>query len=125
MDSSYVTDIKRETFATQSQRQGDALLVTLCGNADMDVHDELRAFLDDLHEGAKANGVKELVFDLKELYFMNSSCLSTFLRLINRMVASRASHAYGLRFRTNQNLGWQRRNLQAIRAYAEELVSVE
>src|SRR5580693_5051154 len=109
-----ITDIKEPTFTTESHRDADTIVVTMSGNADTVVADRLKIFLDELHSSAGVYGIKEAVFVLQELYFMNSSCLSLFLRLINVMLESRAQHKYVLRFRSNPKLRWQKKSLQAI-----------
>jgi anti-anti-sigma factor len=119
-----VKDVQMQTFSTQSQQLRDTLVVLMSGNADTAAHDQLKKFLDDLHRAAVTLSVREAVFDMRELYFMNSSCLSLLLRLINSVVKSQ-SPAYKVRFRSNPNLRWQRRSLEAIRSFAREIVVVE
>jgi anti-anti-sigma factor len=119
-----IADIQEATFSTQTERKGDAVWVTMKGNADSVVSDRLKAFLDDVHRAAGAWNIREAVFELHDLYFMNSSCLSLFLRLINVILESRI-HKYSLRFRSNRNLRWQQKSLQAILSYAGEIVTVE
>jgi anti-anti-sigma factor len=122
---SSIKDIKIQTFSTYSQQQGDTLVVALSGNADMAVHDQLRAFLDELHRTAGAHSIREAVLEMQELYFMNSSCLSLLLRLVNSLLKSKPP-AYTIRFRSNPNLRWQKKSLDAIRAYAgTDVVVVE
>jgi anti-anti-sigma factor len=118
-----ISDIKAQGFSTQSQRENDAIIVQLTGNADMAVHEQLKNFLDEVHRSAMTTRVRETIFELQDLYFMNSSCLSLFLRLINTVLESR--YRYALRFRSNPNLRWQKRSLEAIRSYAQDVVIVD
>jgi anti-anti-sigma factor len=120
-----ITDVKIETFSTQSREQSDAIVIKMSGNADMAAHDRLKSFLDDVHVAAKSLAVREVTFDVQELYFMNSSCLSLLLRLINAVVESPGGKPYGLRFRSNANLRWQARSLRALGSYAQDIVVVE
>jgi hypothetical protein len=120
-----IIDITEPTFSAKSRREGDAIIVTLSGNADMAVHERLKSFLDQMHATATATRVKEAVFEIHDLYFLNSSCTSLFLRLINVVLESRAPHKYAFRFRSNPNLRWQKRSLEAIRSYAHELVILD
>jgi anti-anti-sigma factor len=117
--------IKAESFTAHYEEQGDRVVVSMRGNADMAVHERVKAFLDALDQAVRAAGAKEAVFELAELYFMNSSCLSLLLRFINGIVAQRAGDQYKVRFRSNQNLRWQRKSLAALRAYAPDLVVIE
>jgi hypothetical protein len=120
-----ITDIAIESFSTISERKGDALEITLRGNADMAIHEQLKTFLDSVDRVAKQQRIKEATFGLQELYFMNSSCLSLLLRMINGVVESQGGHRYKIRFRSNPNLRWQKKSLQALRSYAPDTVFVE
>jgi hypothetical protein len=117
--------IKAETFTARYEPRGAAFVVWLSGNADMAVHDQVKTFLDSLDRAVRAAHAKEAVFELGELYFMNSSCLSLLLRFINGVVGLRASEQYKVRLRSNPNLRWQKKSLAALRAYAQEIVVVE
>jgi hypothetical protein len=119
-----IAEIQEATFSTQTERKPDVVLVTMRGNADSVVSERLKVFLDEVHRAAELWKIREAVFDVHELYFMNSSCLSLFLRLINMILESRM-HKYSLRFRSNKNLRWQQKSFQAILAYAGEIVSVD
>jgi hypothetical protein len=125
MTNASINDIKVPTFSTRSQRDVETITVAFMGNADMAVHEQLKVFFDELHLWAEACRVREAIFDLEELYFMNSSCLSLLLRLINSIKESRRARPYKLRFRSNPNLRWQKRSLEAIRSFAADVVAVE
>jgi hypothetical protein len=120
-----ISDIREQTFSTRSQHQANAIVVSMSGNADTAIHDRLKIFLDEVHETARAVRIKETVFEVRELYFMNSSCLSLFLRLINVVVESPSSQKYTLRFQSNPNLRWQKKSLQALASFAQDIVVVE
>jgi hypothetical protein len=117
--------IKAESFSAHYDVAGAQVVVWMRGNADMAVHERVKAFLDALDQAVRAAGAKEAVFELGELYFMNSSCLSLLLRFINGVVGLRSAEQYKIRFKSNKNLRWQRKSLAALRAYAQELVVVE
>ena len=61
-------------FRARAGAEGPALHVTLVGNDDLTVKSELDRFMTAVHEEARRLGAKEVVVDLKELEFMNSSC---------------------------------------------------
>jgi hypothetical protein len=120
-----VSEINLEGFSTHTERKPGSLVVSLKGNADMAVQEQLRVFLDSLASLSQLSTVKEAVFDLGELYFMNSSCLSLLLRFINRVLEFPADRRPKVRFRSNPNLQWQKKSLQALQAYAQEVVVIE
>ncbi len=117
--------IQIDGFTARADQQGSGLFVTLQGNADMAAQEKLKAFLDAVANGARVAAAREVTFDLGELYFMNSSCLSLLLRFINGVLDLSESQRYALKFRSNPNLKWQQKSLQALHAYARELVVVE
>jgi len=120
-----VSDIELDGFSARLERRGTSLSVPLKGNADMAVQEKLRVFLDQLATASQASGVTEAVFELDELYFMNSSCLSLLLRFINRVLEFPGDRRPRVRFKSNPNLQWQRKSLQALQSYAQEVVVVE
>jgi anti-anti-sigma factor len=117
--------IKAEGFTAQFDHRGSAVVVSMRGNADMAVHEKLKAFLDEVDQKVRSARAKEAVFEFEELYFMNSSCLSLLLRFINTVVGAQASQQYLVRFKSNPKLRWQQKSLDALRAYAQDLVFVE
>jgi hypothetical protein len=117
--------IRAEGFTAQIEHRPGKIVVQMRGNADMEVHERLKAFLDDLDAAVKAAKAKEAIFELGELYFMNSSCLSLLLRFINAVVEAPASKQYVVRFKSNPNLRWQQKSLDALRAYAQDHVFIE
>ena len=119
------TGIKIEGFSAQSEQRGATIVVSLRGNADMAVHERLQKYLDELHGLARATHAKEAIFELQDLYFMNSTCLSLLLRFINGVVSAKPAEQYKLRFRSNPNLRWQKKSLDALHAFgADVLLSV-
>ncbi len=117
--------IKAGSFTALLEHRGNEIVVTMRGNADMAAHERLKACLDELHLTARTSRAKAAVFELGELYFMNSTCLSLFLRFINTLVETPASERYTVRFKSNPNLRWQQKSLAALQAYAHDLVVIE
>jgi hypothetical protein len=78
-----------------------------------------------VHRTASAAHATEVTFEIEELYFVNSSCLSLLLRFINTVTGAPESDQYRVRFKSNRNLTWQRKSLSALRSYAEELVVID
>lgn len=117
--------VKTEWFSAKTERRGDDLFVSMSGNADMDVHERLKKFLQDLHAMAKASRAHEVAFQFNELYFMNSSCMSLLLRFINDDLSGKATEQYKVRLCSNPEQRWQRKSFDAMQAYAPDLVTVE
>ena len=118
--------MRTEWFAAQvEQRSSAAIAISISGNADMEIHQQLKEFLDEVHSLAKHMRASEVVFQFHDLYFINSSCMSLFLRFVNNDLAERPADQYRIRLCSNPEQRWQRKSFDAMQAYARELVSVE
>jgi hypothetical protein len=106
------------------KRIADDISVRLVGSCDMEVLGALEAFLKGLHLEARRLKARQLIFDCTELYFMNSSSVKLFVTLIAGVRKLEAKGRYGVCFRLNANLPWQRRSLEAIRLFAPEIVTL-
>jgi hypothetical protein len=101
-----------------------ALIVNFSGNGDMSAVDALGRYLKQVHQEVVSLGLKDVSFDFRDLYFMNSSCFKAFVTWIDQ--ASRGEgYGYGIRFLTNPRLHWQRRSLEALRCLSPNVVRVE
>jgi anti-anti-sigma factor len=100
------------------------LVITLAGNADLNVKAELDRFMTAVHEEARRLNAKEVVVDLKELEFMNSSCLKSFVWWISSVHELEPDRQYRITFVSSPSMYWQRRSLSALAGLATELVSI-
>jgi hypothetical protein len=120
-----VVPVSKEGFAISATQGTTAIQVKFAGNGDMDATPVLGSYLKQLHVDACDLGVEEVVFDFSELYFMNSSCFKCFVSWIGQITKMEPSSRYLVRFQSNPQLHWQRRSLEAIRAFSPEVVEVE
>ena len=111
-------------FSASAGGAAPTLIVTLVGNADLNVKAELDRFMGAVHEEARRIGAKEVVVDLKALEFMNSSCLKSFVWWISSVQELAAAHQYRITFVSSAAMYWQRRSLSALAGLATELVSI-
>jgi anti-anti-sigma factor len=111
-------------FSAKVEADSPTLVVTLTGNADLNVKVELDRFMTAVHEEARRIGAKEVMVDLKELEFMNSSCLKSFVWWISSVQELAAAHQYRITFVSSPSMYWQRRSLSALAGLATELVSI-
>jgi len=111
-------------FTATAESGTPSLIITLVGNADLNVKVELDRFMGAVHEEARRVGAKEVVVDLKELEFMNSSCLKSFVWWISSVHDLAAAHQYRITFVSSPTMYWQRRSLNALAGLAAELVSI-
>jgi hypothetical protein len=116
--------IQREGFSIELEREGSPSL-KLSGTADMEMLPELGPLLTELHAELCLGEVREVTVDFRGLGFMNSSCFKCFITWIASIAKLEPERRYRVRFLTNPKFPWQRRSLEAIRAFAPALVRVE
>jgi hypothetical protein len=101
------------------------LKMNLVGNADLNVTATLDQFVDEIHREACRIGAREVVVDLRELEFMNSSCLKSFVWWIGCIQKLEPASQYRIRFLAVTSRYWQRRSLGALAGLAMDLVSID
>jgi anti-anti-sigma factor len=111
-------------FTAKVESGSPTLIVTLVGNADLNVKSELDRFMSALHEEACRIGAREVVVDVKQLEFMNSSCLKSFVWWISSVHDLAAARQYRITFVSSPAMYWQRRSLTALAGLANDLVSI-
>ncbi len=117
--------IAADGFTFDAIQVGDEITVMLRGNAEMTVTARLSSSLDRLHAEIIRSGAEQVTFDLRELYFMTSSCLKCLANLLARDADLDPAQRYLVRFLANPNLHWQRRSLEALSCVSTELVRIE
>ncbi|WP_437284607.1 hypothetical protein [Sorangium sp. So ce406] len=122
MRSLRVEPVVTESFGIEPALRDDSLGVKLTGTGDMSAVAPLGLFLKDLQAEAARLRVSAIEFDVRALYFLNSSCLKAFISFICGLPG------LGLRckvqFVTDARLGWQRRSLTALERMSPDLVSI-
>jgi hypothetical protein len=116
--------ISVDGFTLRAENRAGKFEVTLAGNADMRVVSELDAALESL-ASTLPKASPEIAFDIRELYFMNSSCFKCFVSFIVGALDLPAAERYKVVFLSNPRMHWQDRSLEALRSIATEIVRVE
>jgi anti-anti-sigma factor len=120
-----IRPVNDNDFSANAGGAGPELTITLSGNADLNVKVELERFMTAVHEEARRTGTKEVIVDVRDLEFMNSSCLKSFVWWISSVQALAAAHQYKITFVSSPSMYWQRRSLRALAGLAREIVAVE
>jgi hypothetical protein len=120
-----VKPIEDSEFVARSELDGTRMRLHLWGNADMRAKDPLDKFLGAVDDRAVADAAEEVVVDLRELVFMNSSCLKAVVTWLGRVQDRPSSKRYRVRFLKEPAAHWQVRSLHALAAFAPEIVRVE
>src|SRR5512143_3137765 len=93
--------LSREGFSTQAAIDGAApegpvLTFHMTGDPSTGHVDAVGVLFGKLHEEAQRAKVKEVVFDLMKLEFMNSSCFKQFVTLIDKVQETEGGAPYRL-----------------------------
>ena len=117
--------VRESDFSASAELEGTSLQAMFTGNADLNVKTQLDQFLLSLHQCALVKGVAEVAVDVRNLEFINSSCLKAFVTWISSVQAQRAEQQYRIIFLSSPRLHWQRRSLHALSCFAADLVSIQ
>ncbi|MGK3987338.1 hypothetical protein WME99_30125 [Sorangium sp. So ce136] len=122
MSSLRVEPVVTDSFGIEPALRDDTLGVKLTGTGDMAAVAPLDMFLKDVQSEALRLRVGAVEFDVRALYFLNSSCLKAFISFISRLGTQGLKCK--IQFLTDARLGWQRRSLTALERMSPELVSI-
>lgn len=95
------------------------------GEASLDALESLRRVLDATHDEAQKLAAKEVVMDLTQLEFINSSGVKHFVTWLRKAAEAPADAGYQIRLLSSPLVPWQRRGLEALRCFAPQRVTVE
>ncbi len=67
---------------------------------------------------------RRVVVDFRALELMSSSCFESFVTWIGQVQEALPGERYPIEFRSNAQMHWQRRSLNALRCFALDLVTI-
>ncbi len=114
--------VDQTSFGIGANLDGRSLTLSLRGSSDLEAIEPLGEYLEKASGEARRLGIERVVFDFRELAFMNSSCFKAFVTFIER---SKEAKSLAIVFRTDPRHHWQRRSLEALRRLAMGLVTIE
>jgi len=120
-----LADVNGDQLVIHGKVTDGVIDVRLSGTADTAVRTELDDYVQRLHAESLRLHVPAVVVDLRELEFMNSSCLKVFVSWLALLRELEPDAQYKLRIRSNPALLWQRRSLAALSCFAIDLVTIE
>jgi|KBSMisStandDraft_5_1062788.scaffolds.fasta_scaffold323178_2 hypothetical protein len=120
-----ITPITDAEFAATGNLEDARLRVRLRGHADVGARTALVGFVAQLDQQAIAAAVSEVVVDMRELEFMNSSCFRTLVTWLDSVRQRPFGEQYLIRFLHNPSADWQERSLGALSTFAPGLITVE
>ena len=117
---SATSELKTDTEIAHS-----AVTVKVSGRAESGATTELDGFLERLRQSAVTAKVPEVVFDMRGLDFLSSSCFKQLVTWINTLQELPADAQYRVRFVADEKKHWQSRSLGALACFAVDLVRIE
>jgi hypothetical protein len=125
MSRDWAETMKETDFAAQATANERGILVSLTGTADLTVKTQLDHFLREVHTEAQRCLVEEVTVDVRQLEFMNSSCLKSFVWWISTVQEQPGDGKYRIVFVSSPSVYWQRRSLNALACLANEIISIQ
>lgn len=120
-----LADVAAEAMTIQGGLADATIAIRIAGTADLAARAELEDYMRRLHDEAVRVKATAVVVDLRELEFMNSSCLKVFVVWLAQLRDMESSAQYKVRIQSNPALLWQRRSLAALSCFAVDLVTIE
>jgi hypothetical protein len=78
-----------------------------------------------LHRAAMQDALREIVVDVRQLTFVNSSAIRLFVDWATWVRALDESSRYVIRFRTDRRVTWQRTSFTVLQSLARKAITVE
>ncbi|MDC0677354.1 hypothetical protein [Sorangium atrum] len=122
MSSLKVESVVTDSFGIEPALREDTLSIKLTGTGDMAAAAPLGSYCKALQAEVARLSVSAVEFDVRSLYFLNSSCLKAFISFICGLAGQGLKCR--VQFLTDARLGWQRRSLTALERMSPELVSI-
>jgi len=120
-----VPTVTTPEFQATASQDSSGVSLRLTGNADVRVMSALDAMLRTLSAELEKASVPEVVVDMRNLQFMNSSCFKSFVTWLGQVQELEPGKQYRIRFLSDANKHWQRRSLAALSCFAVELVRID
>ena len=125
MSTEWAETMKETDFAAQATAAERRIMVSLVGTADLTVKTQLDQFQRQVHSEAQRCLAEEVTVDVRQLEFMNSSCLKSFVWWISTVQEQAGDGKYRIVFVSSPSVYWQRRSLNALACLANEIISIQ
>lgn len=99
--------------------------VTFSGQATPSDPTALSAFLDGVHQSARARRIRLVVVDLRQLEFMNSTGLKPLIRWVRQLADLPPEAQYRIAFTHDGARRWQKASLNALACFAPAQILLE
>lgn len=123
--TSWARTTTENDFAANASVSGRSILVNLSGTADVTIRNHLDHFLREVHQEAQRSRAEVVTVDLRQLEFMNSSCLKCLMWWVSTVQEQPAEGKYRIVFVSSPSVYWQRRSLDALACLAQDIITVQ
>ena len=83
----------------------------------------MKPFFDDVHTHITSKKIKEIIIDIKNLVFLNSSGIKEFVSWILKVEVLPKEKLYKLGFVGNKNKIWQQFSLETLKLLSPEIIN--
>jgi hypothetical protein len=116
---------RQPNFQSTPEYEPGRLTVKLEGEGNLDAIDAIKTVLTGAHTEAQRLAVKEVVVDLTELEFLNSSGIKHFVSWLREASLLPPETSYSIRLISSPLVPWQRRSLNALQCFAPKLLTID
>ena len=121
--SSQLVPINAEGVSIVPRMENGVLRVNVAGTVEMREPGELlNPYWTMIDEEARRHGIKRVEVDLRDLNFMHSSGILTFVRWITKAKGHAAGEGYTLVLKYDRNVTWQRTSIPTLAKLAPNVV---
>ena len=123
--TSWARTTTENDFAASASASERRITVNLSGTADVTIRNHLDHFLREVHQEAQRCRAEEVTVDVRQLEFMNSSCLKCLVWWVSTVQEQPAEGKYKIVFVSSPSVYWQRRSLDALACLADDIISIQ
>jgi len=123
--TSWARTTTENDFAANASVSERRIAVSLSGTADVTIRNHLDHFLREVHQEAQRSRAEEVTVDVRQLEFMNSSCLKCLVWWVSTVQEQPAEGKYKIIFVSSPSVYWQRRSLDALACLADDIISIQ
>jgi hypothetical protein len=123
--TSWARTTTENDFAANASASERRIAVSLSGTADVTIRNHLDHFLREVHQEAQRCRAEEVTVDVRQLEFMNSSCLKCLVWWVSTVQEQPADGKYKIVFLSSPSVYWQRRSLDALACLADDIISIQ
>lgn len=117
--------ITEPAFTASIDQAAEEVVVKMTGIADAVAQRHFGALFTELHTMVLRLRSNRVQVDIRELSFMNSSCIKEVIVWIEKVRKGSDAEKYSILFLSSSGQPWQRRTLGAITHFAKGVVGVE